>query len=593
MANYLFTLTITPVQSFISQARKTKDLFSGSEILSNLMKQTLGSEVLTSQYIEFIYPYIPDKTDEVKTSFPNKFICKVKTEDIKDIGKKLENSINNEFYLLASKTLLSNMVKYHFPVNTQFIEEHFKTQLCDFFQTFWVAVELPENYTDEEYKNEEYKNRYKRLEQNLGAIKNLRKFTQLEQISGRKCSVCGERNGLFYNSNQKPRYIIENAIRIKDNQIKENETLCAVCFTKRFSKGSYPSTAKIALPDWLKKVPNSNEYKKLFKQPFDESLYFKENLSKEYLTKWEYFKSDDDLQKAIKFLDNLDIEIKQKKYYALIQFDIDDMGKKLSSLDEDGQRELSKALGEFAQKAKNIVDTQNNNVDKTECTIYAGGDDFLGFVNLAYLFEVMEEIQNSFNDEVKTSLPDLSYSTSIVIVHYKTQLDKVLKYSRTTLDNAKSKFKTPPKAFKIPKNAMGITYITKSNNISTTYFYKERAETFFLLNSILKDKTTPILSSKFIFNLEQEFKKINLENIDDIDEIDTLIDMINIELKRLLKRASADFDKDVNEKKKQLQKLYQQLSEFTYDGWSEKEKSFDFDNYMMFLKIADAMNGER
>jgi len=32
--NYLFNLTITPVQSFISQARKTEDLFVGSKILS-------------------------------------------------------------------------------------------------------------------------------------------------------------------------------------------------------------------------------------------------------------------------------------------------------------------------------------------------------------------------------------------------------------------------------------------------------------------------------------------------------------------------------------------------------------------------------
>ena len=39
--NYLFTLIITPVQSFISQARKTKDLFVGSEILSSLSRKAL------------------------------------------------------------------------------------------------------------------------------------------------------------------------------------------------------------------------------------------------------------------------------------------------------------------------------------------------------------------------------------------------------------------------------------------------------------------------------------------------------------------------------------------------------------------------
>ena len=33
---YLFLLTITPVQDFISQARKLKDLFGGSDILSKM-----------------------------------------------------------------------------------------------------------------------------------------------------------------------------------------------------------------------------------------------------------------------------------------------------------------------------------------------------------------------------------------------------------------------------------------------------------------------------------------------------------------------------------------------------------------------------
>ncbi|NPA53826.1 MAG: hypothetical protein GXO21_04085 [Aquificae bacterium] len=36
---YLFIFTITPVQSFIAQARKTRDLHAGSRILSELIKK--------------------------------------------------------------------------------------------------------------------------------------------------------------------------------------------------------------------------------------------------------------------------------------------------------------------------------------------------------------------------------------------------------------------------------------------------------------------------------------------------------------------------------------------------------------------------
>jgi len=573
MTNYLFTLTITPVQSFISQARKTKDLFAGSEILSNLMKQVLKkSNDLLSSNIEIIFPYIKEIKKLDNVSFPNKIVCKIKNSDkhqIEKIGDNLTKCINKECI---------NLVFEHTGVYDRFYE--------NFFQVFWVAVEL---------EDDNYEKSYKKLEQNLGAVKNLRTFRQQKELEGaRKCSLCGERNGTFYKRDKKgrkPKYIsthardIEknNIHKIDTNQIKTNETLCAICFTKRFYKGSYPSLAKITLLDWLKDV----DYIELKDNitNFDEELFFDDNLNSKYLEKVEV--SSNAITKIKKFIkeNNLDTS-KQKKYYALIQFDIDDMGKKLSSLDKDGQKKLSKELKEFAQKAKEIV-------NKGGKTIYAGGDDFLGFVNLKYLFIVTKCITKVFRRSVISKFPDITFSTSIVIAHYKTPLNKVLNYSRTTLQEVKNRFENPPKAFNTPKNAVAVTYITKSNNLSTSYFYRDRFETFVRLNQLLKDEITPKLSSKFIFNMAQEFRKFGFDTSDiDSIEIDLIIDMMNIELKRLLKRASADFDTNINEKKKRLQKLYIGLSEYIYDNWNDNKK-FDFENYMMFFKVAELMNGER
>ena len=214
---YLFTLTITPVQSFISQARKTKDLFVGSEILSNLMKQILGSEYLSSLNIKFISPYIPNKKiDEIETSFPNKMVVKIKDiteKEVIDIGKNLEQCINSQFINLIFRTT-----------------KKCNSSLQNFFKVFWVAVEL----------EDDYKKSYKKLEQNLGAIKNLRVFEQETQLKGyQKCSLCGERNWI---------------------EKKHDDKLCLICLTKRECKikdktrESYPSTAKIALLDWLKDI---------------------------------------------------------------------------------------------------------------------------------------------------------------------------------------------------------------------------------------------------------------------------------------------------------------------------------------------------
>jgi CRISPR-associated protein Cmr2 len=502
MSNYLFTLTITPVQSFITQARKTKDLFVGSEILSSLMRETI-KKIENYQEVEIIFP-------QNREFVSNKFVAKLenKTEDkLKEIGESLEKKINKDFLMM----IFESTCKYN-------------SSLENFFKVYWVAVEL----TDE--SSETYIETYKKLEQNLGAIKNLRDFKQEYQAEGKsKCSLCGERNF---------------------EEISDEDKLCLVCLTKRCDlvdnlHKKYLTISDIVMFDRLEKLDGQ-----------DAHTYLKNNPS-------------------------------EKKYYALIQFDIDSLGKTLSSLDEDGQKILSKQLGEFGKKAKGIV-------DKSGQTIYAGGDDFLGFVNLSYLFDVIIEIQKAFEEKVKNEFSNLTYSTSIIIAHYKAPLNKILYYSRKTLEETKNRFKNPPKAFDLSKNSIAITYVTKSNNLSTSYFYKDRVDTFILLHKLLQDKESPKLSSKFIFNMAQEFRGFDLDKESmSIDEIDLIIDMMNVELKRLLKRASADFDRDKNEKKEQLQKLYSGLSEFIYDNWIEETQKFDFENYMMFFKVAEAMNGER
>ena len=509
MANYLFTLTITPVQSFISQARKTKDLFVGSEILSSLIRNALEKFEKEGHII------FPQNNKFVS----NKFVVKLENITEQEL-KFLEESINNQFYFIGSETLLDMK---NITIDMKLFQKYFKPQMCNFFKIFWVAIEYD--------NSKSYQENYRKLEQNLGAVKNLRTFTQLEQESGRKCSLCGERNGLFY-SGKKPKYIIKNAIDIKNNQIQEGESLCSVCFTKRFynsNSSPYPSTAKIALLDWLKKVENKNQYEKLFNN-FDESLYFKDNVSKEYLEKWGYFKNDDNLTKAIEFLDNLEIDSKQKKYYAFIYFDIDNMGKKLSSLDEEGQKELSKALAEFGKEAKDIIN-RNSKI------IYAGGDDFLWFVNLTYLFEVLKEIKEAFKIE------NLTYSTSIIIAHYKEPLHIVLDRVRATLNKAKE----------IDKDKNGLVIaVLKHSGETLEMRVKNDLNNIQNIQKIVK-LVEEYFSDKFIINLELEF--IGL--IDKDDKLLVSKDMIKIELERLIKKSLLN-----KEEKDRIAELFNLLTPF-------------------------------
>lgn len=108
------------------------------------------------------------------------------------------------------------------------------------------------------------------------------KFEQ-KQEEGRKCSVCGERNVLFYRDEENPFLIIKNIeffyerrkngsfVEIDKEKItykilEKKEGLCALCFLKRtfeiylekefgsiFKDFSFPSVAEVACADFKEK----------------------------------------------------------------------------------------------------------------------------------------------------------------------------------------------------------------------------------------------------------------------------------------------------------------------------------------------------
>ena len=470
MSNYLFTLTITPVQSFISQARKPKDLFAGSEILSTIIRKSIerAKEKYPAKMI------FPQDTEFVS----NKFVLKLEDNDPKKLGEDLEEFINKEcINLIFKKTNKCDMVFYNF------------------FQVFWVAVKLDDS---------NYKESYKKLEQSLGAVKNLRTFTQKSQQKGKeKCSLCGERNW-----------------EEKDDEDK----LCLICYTKRACgrdsiDSSFQSTADIVTLNRKDKLNGKVAQK-----------YLEDNPS-------------------------------EKKYYALIQFDIDDMGKTLSCLDADRQIKLSNVLAKFSKKAKSIVDRSGK-------TIYAGGDDFLGFVNLEYLFIVMKCIKRAFKQIVKKEFPDLTYSLSIVIAHYKAPLHKVLDFSRELLDTTKSHF---------GDDKDGVGMIVMSNhaiNAQTICKYDDLK----LLNDMREKK----IGMNLHYKLKTIFSFLDDKTITHT-EYKYQIEMLEYEIKRLLKREQGNFDKE----------LYLKLIDFLHeqvDGLDTETKiTIDFDNFIGYLKTLEQL----
>ncbi|WP_252243789.1 type III-B CRISPR-associated protein Cas10/Cmr2 [Clostridium sp. ZBS14] len=610
MSKYLFLFTIGPVQNFIAQARKTQDLFGGSQILSNLIEDVLDG--LNNEKVKFInYPVdiiFPNKEKELK-SCPNRFTMIVTTNKIDQVGENLKNYVKDRFKEYSKETFKLN-------INDSNIQTDFFNQIDDFLEVYWVAVPLKES-------NENYYNTYKDIEAYMGAVKNVKIFDQLEE-KGRKCSLCGCRNALVTNwkSNKKAGlknnkgFNEQNAVYLKNNKVKKQEGLCAVCFTKRFfnfNNNSFDSLAKIAVLDALEKVNKDpegkqliDEYKKCFnKGDFDEELLFKENVTKEYFEKC----SLDFSEKINNIYSNFysyckDKNIKFNKYFSAIAFDGDSMGKWLSGEKiKDPQnnlkifhKELSKKLMEFAKDAKDYVDKQCG------ITIYAGGEDFLGLINLEKLFDTMKYLRNEFNEMVNEPLKqyyidencDITFSAGIVVTHYKVPFSETLKWTRIMEHKAKETFEDND------KDAFSISLLRRSGEISEAVFKWKKEKgwnhncefqwTTENLKNIVESVKNGKFSYTFLINLMKEFRLFDSsEKIHD--------EIIKCEIGRLIRRSCKLEKVEKQNEKNFLEEKNEQINALIKNVLSLYEDmdisgTMQVPNFLSMLSIIDFISRE-
>jgi len=593
---YLFIFTLTPVQSFISQARKTQDLYNGSKLLSCLIDEAINQ---LPDRKNLIYPHIDIK------SKPNRFIAiieKDNDEEIKKFGNDLKKYVESRFKEIAEDVFSRKALNNQKPQN-------FDNQIDRFFQTYWVAIPST-NYLDD----------YTKIEQFLGAVKNVRTFEQLKE-TGRKCSLCGERNIKIYRKNDNERdnqKLLEKKLFMPGDEVilidKDDKTishpfllkgegLCGICLSKRFyKKEGFPSTAGISLMHIIDKIEKNeiykvylNIYKTIFDDfYFDEQLYYEENLTEKYFAKR-------GLSKLLKECPLESIKEKQKKivniieknklqlssYYALIMFDGDNMGKWLSGINlkeehkenlKDFHRDLSKKLGEFAIWAEDYLKEPKGK------TVYTGGDDFLGFVNLQHLFSVMSDLRRKFDEIINKPLhnegyyendKNITFSAGIVIAHYKIPLSEVLKWVRNMEKSAKD--------IDDDKNAFAIAVLKHSGEIEKA-IYKWHEDNDFILDKIsnLTDcLRKDLFSNTFIKNLSIEFRKLMNKDGEFIG--DAL--WIKAEIKRLIKRSCMIIKEDRKTKEQDIENLYLNVK-----GLYDDSKYLE--NFLSMLNIADFISRE-
>ena len=623
---YLFVFTISSVQSFISQARKTQDLFAGSQILSDLIKAGIShfKETTYSSLQEFIFPNLEAQNPEA--SLPNRFIRQINIPDditeheverfLKDIAEGVKKSVYDKLHQLAN-TSLKGREK---PVG-------FDEQIQNTLDIHWSFQQIQED---------KYSDAFLKLEKSLASAKNIREFSQHTYQDGvdygemgRKCSLDGENNALFYKTfiqengkTRKPNYL-NQAKPIERFALEAGEGLSAMSFIKRFytKAQSFPSTAEIALMQDESQLSDEHKlildcFKKLFhkkdlpqacltlfsqnliskiklinykdrphwNEHFDYQYCFEENITRKNFP--------DSLQyDLVKLLQNKLQPHLKTKYYALILFDGDSMGKWLSGANlkpeyrEGGLKEFhkhfSKLLADFGKHAREKILNQNK---MNGATVYTGGDDFLGFVNLHHLFDIIQELRVDFDKHVNNRLSTykaidkhLTFSAGIVISHYKIPLSEVLKKARETEKKAKKLGE---------RNAFAIAALKHSGEVQECVFKWDQQisdpaalSNWSDLNHVFTQLNNKTFSNKFIINLTTSLYDLAGLRLDTLGSVSNTA--VFAETKRLLKRALID-----NDQKEEIEKLSNTL-ERLFKASKKIEKIRSVENFIHALHIVD------
>jgi CRISPR-associated protein Cmr2 len=303
---YLLQVNIGPVQSFIASARRTRDLWFGSALLSRLAMEAAiiikdsGKDNKDSRiaHVDLIFPsptYIETARkskekqekenkneagkDNEDISVPNKIVAEIDVDNatlITELGQTVRETINKELYRIKD-------IAYG-RANKQFFDS--KTadaQIADLIEYRWVA--LP-------YKDRGYDETRKQLELLMAARKNVQNFRQVTWgLSVAKSSIDGQLECVIFDdryprrSDATDKRFEKQAVLYRQFRAGPAERLSGVDLLKRRgdfyektadeknsdkgdSESGFPSTSHIATIPYLERLSklDSEAASKLEKQ---------------------------------------------------------------------------------------------------------------------------------------------------------------------------------------------------------------------------------------------------------------------------------------------------------------------------------------
>ena len=414
--SHLLAISVGPVQEFIAAARRTRDLWFGSHLLSEVSRAVAKA---VKEHGNLIFP-----ASSVAGNVANIILVELNAgADPKDIAVEAKKGAQNCWLEFAKEAQheASGVIR----------TDIWNDQVQDVIEFYAAWVARLSTYQED-------RARVMRL---LAGRKNCRDFLPAMGRAGvSKSSLDGQRESVLKDGDRTdwPKKI----------RLSPGEQLDVVGVTKRLGKKKgesdprYSSVARVAAETWLQGVELRGELQglkdacqKLVSKglntvreekyqyfPYEGTIIYKDRHTD---LRKELGLGERELDEVAKVLKHLGGE--PNPYLAVLVADGDKMGEAISKIDSvKKHQDFSRELAGFATGAEAIVNNSNG------ALIYAGGDDVLAFVPVDKCLGCARALRNDFHTRLKLTL-----SVGVAIGHFMENLEDLLEYGRTAQKHSK------------------------------------------------------------------------------------------------------------------------------------------------------------
>ena len=424
---HLLAIAVGPVQEFIAAARRTRDRWFGSHLLSEVSRAVAKA---VEKHGNLIFP-ASSVAGNVAGNVANIILVELNAgADPKDIAVEAKKGAQNRWLEFAKEAQheASGVIR----------TDIWNDQVQDVIEFYAAWVARLSTYQED-------RARVMRL---LAGRKNCRDFLPAMGRAGvPKSSLDGQRESVLKPPSEWPARF---RVRLR---VREGEQLDVVGLVKRVAGRNqpYPSVARVAADPWVRgnqerlgdvisacrQLGNqvirplvTDAHPQFVAFPFEGTAVF---TSRHHELEQETEVAPEQLRPLRNALARLP---EPEPYLAILVADGDKIGEALSRLDSAADhRKFSEALAGFAEEAPKIVNDHNGTL------IYAGGDDVIAFVPVDKCLPCARKLHDEFGAQMKPwsekTHKNLTLSVGVAIGHFMENLEDLLEYGRTAEKHSK------------------------------------------------------------------------------------------------------------------------------------------------------------